>query len=137
MSYFNRIELRAVEKLNRYNVNKSPCTYVWENGIVLQDRSNFLYSKNNSKIIGAITNEYKNNQFFVFRSNKEYPHRNNVLNIYDRNEISLYNPLNKNLKFGFFLMNVNNSVETKNILNMFSSYIDDKTVFFCSLFGKL
>ena len=130
MSYLNKIELRTVETLKKFNIKRSPCTYVWENKIVLNDRPNILYSKNDYKIIGAITNEYKDNQFFVFRGIKDYQYRNNVFSIIDPKQLSLYNPLNENLKIGFFLLDLNNAVETKNILNIFSEYIDDKTVFF-------
>lgn len=130
MSYFNKIELRTVEDLRKYDVKKSPCTYVWENKIVLNNRPNLLYSRSDYKILSAITKEYKNNQFYLFRCNQEYVHRNNVFNINNPEQLSLYNPLNDNIKIGFFLLDANNSVEAKNILNIFSDYIDDKTVFF-------
>lgn len=118
---------KKVEELNEYVKDESCYQWVWKNEI-LKGRSHLLLTKRD-RIISFFSKHYKNEIFFLYKSNTQYLKvRNNLNNFFNVENLDEY--LFNDKKMGFVFLDTESLIQIKNWLNLFKKYFDKKTIFF-------
>lgn len=121
--------IKIVEKLRKVNCDKSPWIYSWENHVD-KNRPHIFYSKN-SRIISAVSKELKEGYFYAYKFTDDFiKYRSNISSLYTLDRFEQQSVI-ENPKFGLIILDTVSAVQTRNILNIFDTYIDNKTVIYC------
>lgn len=121
--------IQTVEKLKKVKCDKSPWIYSW-NEHIDKNRPHIFYSKN-SRLISAMSKELKDGFFYAYKFTDDFiKHRSNISSLYTLENFEQQS-LIKNPKFGMIVLDTISSINTKNVLNIFDKFIDNKTIIFC------